>query len=123
MGFRTDFRLPSSKATISSTTTVLGSVRVTPVSGAKICVTGWSVVYGTAQTGPFSATLIETTSAGTAVTLGVLANLLSSSANTLFYPVVTTQKGSSVTLQATCSAGAQTIDVSLLYYYDDSANA
>lgn len=117
MGFRTDIRLPVSQATLSSTTSVLGSVTVTPASEQqRVVVTGVSFAYGTAFTVITPAPKIF--QASPAKTLFQFTNIITSTWVTFITPLVG-DFGAAVTAQATCTAAAQTIGVSMLYYLDN----
>lgn len=112
MGFRTDVSLPFASATLSSTTTVLGSVTVTPPPGQRVAVTGVSFAYGTAFTTAVGPKILQT---NPSKTLFQFTNILTSTWVTFIIPIVG-DVDAPVAAQTTCSAAGQTIGVSMLYY-------
>lgn len=111
MGFRTDTRVHSSRAVVSTTSTTLATLTIPASSGRKICVTGYSVWYATAFTTAVQPHLLDGAAA-----LVTLANTLTTAAGTFPNPICGSL-GNSVTLRTTVST-VSVVNMSLLYYYD-----
>lgn len=116
MGYRIDVRIPTAQATLSSTTTALGSVTVTPPANQRVVVTGVSFAYGTAFTVITPAPKIYQPT--DSKTLFQFTNIITSTWVTFITPIVG-DYGMAVAAQATCTAVGQTIGVSMLYYLDN----
>jgi len=112
--YRTPIRMPASQSTLSSTATVLGSVGINARTNHRINVTGFWVYYTTAFTVITPRPAIVTVAA----TLFQLPAITSSTAVTFFQPIVAPE-GVAVTVQATNTAAANTVEVGVLYYYDN----
>lgn len=104
-----------SQTTLSSTTSVLVSVKVTAAGAQRVVVTGVSFNYDTAFTTVVNPKITESVTGGPV--LWTLPNCLSSTFVAFTYPIVGSP-GTAVIASTTCSAAAQTCAVSLLYYMD-----
>lgn len=111
MGFRLDARIQPSQVAFSTTSTTLATLTIPAVSGQRVCVTGYSVWYGTAFTTAVQPHLLDGASQ-----LVVLANTLTTAAGT-FPNAICGSLGNSVTLRTTVST-VSVVNMSLLYYYD-----
>lgn len=114
MGFRTDIRRPACQSTLSSTATVLGSVSVTPPAGRRVCVTGFWLFYNSV----FTVITPQPKILSGSNTIYQMPAITSSTSVAFFNPVCG-EPGATVTVQATCTAAGNTLEVGCLYYLDD----
>lgn len=111
MGYRVDTRTQPSQASSSTTSTTLATLTIPAISGQRVCITGYSVWYGTAFTTAVQPHLLDGTNQ-----LVTLANTLTTAAGT-FPNAICGSYGKSVTLRTTVST-VSVVNMSLLYYYD-----
>lgn len=105
-----DIRPPVSRAAFSTTTTTIATLTIPAKAGTCICVTGYSIVYGTAPNTAVTPLLTF----GTAAT--VLGNVTGNTASQFPFPL-RGPSGKACALSASVTAAAA-ISLSLLYYRD-----